>query len=158
MLCLCSQLPATGLTGQDLWASPGICLHISPPVSGPFLQLGSSPYSFQDCFFFPTLLLSRKPSFRCQALRFPNLNSVYAEAQHMITLLTAGSTSCSFINWWFQDVPLFCLFQVLSKFICSLYWLQPGCSGLLLKGSTVQFQSFIHTHTNIICYLLAFAM
>lgn len=101
--------------------------------------------SFQDCFFCPKSLLSRNTSFRPQAISFPNIDSLYAETQHMIILLIVGSSSCSFINCTIQDVH-FCLFQVLLKFVCNLYWLQLRTIRLLLKGSTVQFQSFTHTH------------
>ena len=103
----CSYL--SGLTGHGPWESPSICLNASR--WSPESLLTSSifpPAKILTVFFQGPLLLSGKqfflqdPSFQYllpppPRPHFPNLNSLYAEAQCVISLLIVSSVPCLFI-------------------------------------------------------------
>lgn len=91
------------------------------PLPGSFLQPASPP-SFQtlslifyqgNLFFSWTLVFGVEP----QAPGFPHLNSLCAEAQHMISLVIGGNVSYLFISQRIQNMPL--LFSPNVTKICS---------------------------------------
>lgn len=94
------------LTITSHWCYWLRCIHFSHHLS---VCISSNVRTFIPAkissFFFPRLLFlsnttsSKSPSFKPQSLSCPNVNSLYAEAQHIIILLIVGSISGSFINW-----------------------------------------------------------
>lgn len=153
-LCCCLSSPITAVSSQGPQAclffglltapwSPGSSLtsRISPPARSSLFQdhlLSKTSFyrnSFQ-CKSFPN------PQFSC----FPHFKSLYAETQHMISLLVSGFILFFLLTWGF-GAGHFRLVQMLTKFSKTPYLLLPAGSGLVLENSRIQFGIFTHTHT-----------
>lgn len=90
------------------------CLCASPPSPRPsshyqdvsssyelYFLLSRSPFSSQDHFFLSSICLLFLPDSKPTVFY---LNSLCAEAQHVVSLLTSDPVSCFFFNRSFQDV------------------------------------------------------
>ena len=152
--------PAASSLGHYQPRSLGIPQHSSPhsslisrifPTSRLFPPTRISPSFFWAPFHFLRPLLFRDPCFWSQlffpgpqALGFLNPDSLCAEAQCMICLLTGGYVSLlmgGFRTYHFYFV------QILPKFTASPYQLQLASSRLVLQSFTDQFHILTTTST-----------